>query len=52
VLATLAAPIDAFFGAVMVMVEDTAVKNNRLALLKSISALATQTADLTKIVVM
>lgn len=52
VLAAMAAPIDAFFGAVMVMVEDTAVKNNRLALLKAISELSAQTADLTKIVVM
>lgn len=52
VLASLAAPIDAFFGAVMVMVEDTAVKNNRLALLKAIVGLAAHTADLTKIVVM
>ena len=52
VLAAMAAPIDAFFGAVMVMVEDEAVKNNRLALLKSIATLAAQTADLTKIVVM
>ncbi|CQR73935.1 Glycine--tRNA ligase beta subunit [Sporomusa ovata DSM 2662] len=52
VLAAMAAPIDAFFGAVMVMVEDTKVKNNRLALLKAIATLAAQTADLTKIVVM
>ncbi len=52
VLAAMAAPIDAFFGAVMVMVEDTAVKNNRLALLKAISRLSAHTADLTKIVVM
>jgi len=51
VLAAMAAPIDAFFGAVMVMVEDAKVKNNRLALLKSIATLAAQTADLTKIVV-
>ncbi|CVK17426.1 glycine--tRNA ligase subunit beta [Sporomusa sphaeroides] len=51
VLAAMAAPIDAFFGAVMVMVEDTAVKNNRLALLKAISGLSAHTADLTKIVV-
>lgn len=51
ILANMTGPIDAFFGAVMVMVEDTAVKNNRLALLKSITTLATQTADLTKIVV-
>ncbi|WP_371369675.1 Glycine--tRNA ligase beta subunit [Sporomusa rhizae] len=52
ILASLAAPIDAFFGAVMVMVENAAVKNNRLALLKAISGLAGNTADLTKIVVM
>lgn len=51
VLAGMAAPIDAFFGAVMVMVEDVHIKNNRLALLKSIALLAAQTADLTKIVV-
>lgn len=52
VLAGMAAPIDAFFGAVMVMVEDAAVKNNRLALLRAISALSARTADLSKIVVM
>ena len=43
-------PIDAFFGAVMVMVEDVAVKNNRLALLKGITGLTTNVADLSKIV--
>lgn len=52
VLAAMAAPIDAFFGAVMVMVEDTAIKNNRLALLKAISRLSARTADLTKIIIM
>lgn len=52
IVAGLASPIDAFFGAVMVMVEDTAVKNNRLALLKAISGLSAHTADLTKIVTM
>ncbi|SDE62433.1 glycine--tRNA ligase subunit beta [Sporomusa acidovorans] len=51
-VAAMAAPIDAFFGAVMVMVEEPAVKNNRLALLKAIAGLAAQTADLTKIMVM
>ncbi len=50
-LANLAAPIDGFFGAVMVMVEDEAVKNNRLALLKAIAGLAGHTADVSKIVV-
>ena len=43
-------PIDAFFSAVMVMVEDVAVKNNRLALLKGITGLTTNVADLSKIV--
>lgn len=52
VMAELAAPIDAFFGQVMVMVEDVAVKNNRLALLKAITALTAVTADLSKIVTM
>lgn len=50
-LAALAAPIDVFFNAVMVMVEDTAVKNNRLALLQAIAGLAGNTADITKIVI-
>jgi glycyl-tRNA synthetase beta chain len=43
-------PIDEFFGAVMVMVEDVAVRNNRLALLKAITNLTIQMADLSKIV--
>ncbi len=43
-------PIDAFFGAVMVMVEDIAVKNNRLALLKAIADLTRNVVDLSKIV--
>lgn len=51
VMADLAAPIDAFFGQVMVMVDDIAVKSNRLALLKAITALTAATADLSKIVV-
>lgn len=42
--------IDSFFEAVMVMVEDEGVKNNRLALLKSIADLIRPVADLTKIV--
>ena len=48
-LAKLAEPIDAFFSAVMVMVEDQKVRNNRLALLKSITTLAQRVADLSKI---
>jgi glycyl-tRNA synthetase beta chain len=43
-------PIDIFFGAVMVMVEDVAVRNNRLALLKGITGLTRNMADLSKIV--
>lgn len=49
-VAGLADLIDAFFGAVMVMAEDMAVRNNRLALLKSIAGLAGRLADLSKIV--
>ena len=49
-MAQLAAPIDLFFTAVMVMVEDAAVRNNRLALLKALTNLAVQTADFSKIV--
>ena len=43
-------PIDAFFGEVMVMVEDLPVRNNRLALLKAITGLTAKVADLSKIV--
>jgi len=50
-LAGMAAPIDEFFGEVMVMVDDPAVKNNRLALLKAIRELMVKTADLSKIVI-
>lgn len=50
VMAEMAGPIDAFFGAVMVMVEDMAVRNNRLALLKAITGLTANVADLSKIV--
>lgn len=50
VMAEMAGPIDAFFGAVMVMVEDMAVRNNRLALLQAIASLTANVADLSKIV--
>lgn len=50
VMAGLADPIDAFFVQVMVMVDDIPVRNNRLALLKAITALAAGVADLSKIV--
>ena len=49
-LRKLAQPIDAFFDAVMVMAEDIRVRNNRLALLKSIDELVKGVADFTKIV--
>ena len=44
-LAALQAPVDAFFDGVMVMAEDEAVRNNRLALLERLSQLFLQTAD-------
>lgn len=50
IMADMTGPIDAFFGAVMVMVEDIAVRNNRLALLKAITSLTARMADLSKIV--
>jgi glycyl-tRNA synthetase beta chain len=46
----LTAPIDSFFGEVMVMAEDMAVRNNRLALLKAITNLTATIADISKIV--
>jgi glycyl-tRNA synthetase beta chain len=52
VMAHMAEPIDGFFGAVMVMVENQPVRYNRLALLKSISGLAENMADLSKITVL
>lgn len=42
--------IDSFFEGVMVMVDEEKVKNNRLALLRSIANLTAPVADLTKIV--
>jgi len=51
VLKTLQGPIDAFFAAVMVMVEDEKIKNNRLALLKGIAELMRGIADMSKVVV-
>jgi glycyl-tRNA synthetase beta chain len=45
-LADLQAPVDAFFDGVMVMADDAAVRNNRLALLERLSQLFLQTADI------
>lgn len=42
-------PVDAFFDSVMVMVEDQAVKNNRLALLTAIAGLFKDIADFRRI---
>ncbi len=48
-LASLRAPVDRFFTEVMVMVEDEAVKSNRLALLQQIAGLFFKIADFTKL---
>ncbi len=48
--AALVEPIDRFFANVMVMVEDEALRNNRLALLKDISSVLGLCGDLGKIV--
>ncbi|MDW7674867.1 MAG: glycine--tRNA ligase subunit beta, partial [Bacillota bacterium] len=50
-LSKLQQPIDRFFNDIMVMVEDEQVKNNRLALLNSITDFVKEQVDLTKIVV-
>ena len=49
-LTALAAPIDVFFDAVMVMDPDENIRNNRLGLLKSIHLLTNQVADFSRIV--
>ncbi len=50
VVAEISAPVDAFFAAVMVMVDDLQVRNNRLALLRAITGLTAGIVDLSKIV--
>jgi glycyl-tRNA synthetase beta chain len=45
-LAALKEPVDTFFDKVMVMTEDTAKRNNRLALLAALHRLFTQIADI------
>lgn len=42
-------PINEFFEAVMVMAEDEAVRNNRLALLKQVTKLSNVIGDLRKL---
>ncbi len=46
---TLKAPVDGFFDKVMVMAEDVAIKNNRIAMLRRIQALFGRVADFGKI---
>lgn len=48
-LAALREPVDAFFDNVMVMADDTAVRNNRLALLDSLRTLFLRIADLSRL---
>ncbi len=45
-LAALQAPVDAFFDNVMVMADDVALRDNRLALLQALSELFLQVADI------
>jgi len=45
-LADLQAPVDAFFDSVMVMADDAAVRNNRVALLNQLRALFLEAADI------
>ncbi|HLD13603.1 MAG TPA: DALR anticodon-binding domain-containing protein, partial [Burkholderiales bacterium] len=48
-LAGLRPAVDAFFDKVMVMAEDTAVRNNRLALLNNLSELFLGAADISRL---
>jgi glycyl-tRNA synthetase beta chain len=45
-LATLQTPVDDFFDNVMVMADDDALRDNRLALLQALSDLFLQVADI------
>ncbi|MDZ7925092.1 MAG: glycine--tRNA ligase subunit beta [Marinagarivorans sp.] len=51
VLSRLQKPVDAFFTDVMVMADDEAVRNNRLALLQQLRALFAEVADISCLVV-
>ncbi|HEY0065116.1 MAG TPA: glycine--tRNA ligase subunit beta [Telluria sp.] len=48
-LAQLRDDVDAFFNGVMVMAEDVALRNNRLALLSSLHAMMNRVADISKL---
>jgi glycyl-tRNA synthetase beta chain len=50
-LAALKTPVDAFFDSVMVNAEDTALRNNRLALLAQMHVAMNRVADLSKLAV-
>jgi glycyl-tRNA synthetase beta chain len=49
VLAGLREPVDTFFDQVLVMAEDAAVRDNRVALLNSLSALFLEVADMSRL---
>ena len=48
-LSSLREPVDVFFDSVMVMADDEAVKNNRIALLSSMNQLFLRAADLSRL---
>jgi glycyl-tRNA synthetase beta chain len=48
-LANLRAAVDAFFDGVMVMADDPAIRNNRLALLAQLRGLFLRVADLSRL---
>ncbi|MES0327906.1 MAG: glycine--tRNA ligase subunit beta [Gammaproteobacteria bacterium] len=48
-LSSLRQPVDTFFDSVMVMADDEAIKNNRIALLAQMSALFMRAADLSRL---
>jgi len=48
-LAQLRDDVDAFFNDVMVMADDLALRNNRLALLSSLHAMMNRVADISKL---
>ncbi len=50
-MAALREPVDSFFDAVMVMVDDGKIRHNRLAILKNVALLTSPLADLERIVV-
>ena len=50
-LALMRDEVDAFFNDVMVMAEDEALRNNRLALLSSLHGMMNRVADISKLIV-